>query len=427
MTRLRRALAALAVVCAGAGLVAGCSSSSSSSGANAGGVVTLTVEGWKGGGSEPANVAQVNAAFEKVYPKIKLDYTFVPPNDVYQQKLQAQLLAGTAPDVIMVDPQKVASWGKSGYLADLSQQPWAAGIAANLKPFVSYQGKILASPMELSPVGVYTNMDILAKAGITSAPTDSPTFLSDLAKLKAKGLPGYSLPDAQGYMAEFVMLMSAATTVYQAAPGWDQQFLAGKVNFPQSYQTPLEQIQQLGTRGYVNLKDEVGTDETTTGEPDFIAGKSAFFAGGSWQAEDIEKAGFKLAFIPWPGGSTGSTPSALMFPGTMWAVNASSSQTTAAKDYVNFWSQSANLAPYLQAEAAISPFAGKAVGTDPLLSTMVAAYAAGRFTLMPTNTWLQAAPETQIRSILQGFLLGKTSVSATLQAIQSAATSSSGS
>ena len=414
--RCLRSLALLGTVVAATACVAACSSGSSG---GSSGPVTLTVESWKGGGAEPANVAQVNAAFEKAHPNIKLAFSYVPPNDVYQQKLQSQLLAGDAADVIMVDPQKVQSWGKSGYLSDLSGQPWAHEIAAPLKPFVSYQNKIVASPMELSPVGLYVNTDILAKAGITKAPTDFPTFLGDLAKLKAAGLPGYSFPDSQGYMAEFVMLTSAATTVYRKTPNWDQQFMQGKVNFPSSFQAPLDQIEQVGN--YVNFKDAVGTDETTTGEPDFIAGKSAFYAGGSWLAQAIEKAKSKLAFIPWPGGDTGTQPGALMFPGTMWAVNASTSHAAAAQAYVDFWSQSQHLAPYLSAEAAISPFRSSGVVADPLLSTMSSDYAAGRFALFPTNSWDLAAPETTIRSILQGFLLGKTDVPATLRAIQSAA------
>ncbi|GAA5193385.1 hypothetical protein GCM10023322_55280 [Rugosimonospora acidiphila] len=420
MRFIRPTLALTAALLVAGGSLTACGSGSST---DSSGRTILHVEGWKGGGAEPANVAQVNAAFEKANSNIKLDFSYVPPNDVYQQKLQSQLLASTAADVIMVDPQKVQTWGKSGYLADLSGQSWAGGIAGPLKPFVSYQNKVLASPMELSPVGIYVNLDILAKAGIAAAPTDFPTLLADLGKLKTANQPGFAFPDSQGYMAEFAMLLSAATTVYQQTPDWDQQFMAGKVDFSTAFQTPLEQIQQLGADGYVNFKNAVGTDETTTGEPDFIAGKSAFYAGGSWLAAAIKKPGFKLAFVPWPGGETGTSPSALMFPGTMWAVNARSKVSAAAKAYVDFWSQSQNLAPYLSAEAAISPFQGGAAGTDPLMSTMATAYGAGKFALFPTNTWDLADPETKIRSILQGFLLGKTDVAATLTAIQSAAAS----
>ncbi|MET0134621.1 MAG: ABC transporter substrate-binding protein [Kibdelosporangium sp.] len=417
MRKHRRSLGLAAAVLAAVSTLAACGSDSGP----ADGSVTLHVVSWKGGGAEPANMAQVNDAFAKAHPKIRLDFSYVPPNDVYQQKLQSQLLAGNAPDVIMVDPQKVQAWGRAGYLADLGGQSFASQLSPAVKSFASNQDKLLASPMELNPVGVYVNLDILAKAGVTAPPADFPSFVDVLGKLRAAGQPGYSFPDAQGYMAEFVMLMSAATNVYQRTPEWDQQFMRGEVSFPKDFRTPLEQIERLGRDGYVDFGNSVGTDESTTGQPDFIAGKSAFFAGGSWLAAAIQKAPFRLAFIPWPGGDAGVRPSALLFPGTMWAVNARSEQQDAARQYVDFWSKSENLAPFLAAEAAISPFGGSATDTDPLLATMAKAYADKRFALFPSNTWNLAEPETKIRSALQNFLLGKADVAQTLNAIQDAA------
>jgi raffinose/stachyose/melibiose transport system substrate-binding protein len=384
------------------------------------GTVTLTVVGWKGGGAEPANVAEINAAFEKAHPEIKVEFTHVPPNDVYLQKVQSQLLAGNAADVVMVDPQKVQAWGKSGYFLELGDQGWVSRVSPQVKSFVSYEDKVLASPMELTPIGVYVNLDILAAAGISAPPTDFPGFLDALTKLKGANQPGLAFPDAQGYMAEFVMLMSAATTVYQDTPDWDQQFMRGKVTFPKSYRPPLEQIQQLGTDGHVDFKSAVGTDEATTGQPDFIAGKSAFFAGGSWQAAAIKKAPFKLAFVPWPGGEAGNKPSALLFPGTMWAVNARTEQADAAKKFIDFWAQPENLAPFLSAEEALSPFVGATPDADPLLATMAQAYAEDRYALFPANTWNLAAPEVKVRSILQSFLLGEKDITETLNALQDA-------
>ena len=414
MRKFRRSFGLVAAVLATVTSLSACGSDSGSDGS-----VTLRVVSWKGGGAEPANMAVVNAAFEKAHPEIKLDFTYVPPNDVYQQKLQSQLLAGDAADVLMVDAQKVQTWGKQGYFADLGQEGWTAKIAPSIKAFVTNQDKLIASPMELSPIGVYVNLDILAKAGITAPPTDFPSFLDALGKLKAAGQPGYSFPNQQGYMAEFVMLMSAATTVYQDTPDWDQQFMQGKVTFPKSFRTTLEQIEQLGKDGYVDFANAVGTQEATTGQPDFIAGKSAFFAGGSWLAAAITKAPFTLAYIPWPGGEAASKPSALLFPGTMWAVNASSEQQDAAKQYVDFWSE--NLSPFLSAEAALSPFAGAGTDNEPLLATMAEAYTDKRFALFPANTWNLLAPQAKIRSILQSFMLGESDVTKTLNAIQDAA------
>jgi raffinose/stachyose/melibiose transport system substrate-binding protein len=380
----------------------------------------LHVVGWKGGGAEPANVAEINAAFEKAHPDIELDFQYVPPNDVYLQKVQSQLLAGNAADVVMVDPHKVQSWGRSGYFADLSGERWTGRIAPQVKGFVSYRDKVLAAPMELTPIGVYVNLDILTSAGITTPPTDWPGFLDTLTKLETAGKPGLAFPNAQGTTAEFAMLMSAATTVYRGDPDWDQRFMKGEVTFPRSYRTPLEQIRQLGADGHVDFRTATGTDEATTGQPDFIAGKSAFFVGGSWQAAAMKKAGFTLGFVPWPGGEAGTEPSALLFPGTMWALNASSEQQDAARTYLDFWATSGNLAPFLTAEAAIGPY-GDTPGADPLLATMTAAHAEDRYALFPANTWNLADPEVKIRKVLQGFMLGTTDLETALDEIQKAA------
>lgn len=193
MKRSRRLLAAASTVAALAASLAACGGSSDS--ASADGTVTIHVQGWKGGGSEPANVAAINKAFEKANPKIKVDFEYITANDTYLQKLQPQLLAGKAGDVIMVDSDKVKKWGDSGYLADLSNQSWASKIATDAQPFTQNNGKTFAMPMELIGIGMYANMDLLKKAGITEVPSDWPTFLADLGKLKKAGINPLALPD----------------------------------------------------------------------------------------------------------------------------------------------------------------------------------------------------------------------------------------
>src|SRR3954451_3753282 len=117
--------------------------------AASGPTVTIKVQAWKGGGAEPANVAAVNAAFEKANPDIKVKFEYVPSGPTYAQKLQPELLAGSGPDVMMTDATTVKTWGKSGYLTDLSADPLSAAIQPAAKPFATYQGKVLAAPMEL--------------------------------------------------------------------------------------------------------------------------------------------------------------------------------------------------------------------------------------------------------------------------------------
>jgi maltose-binding protein MalE len=129
---------------------------------------------WKGGGAEPANVAEINKAFEAAHPDIEVDFEYITANDTCVQKLQPELLGGKAGDVIMVDTDKMKKWGASGYLADLSGESWANKIAPDAKPFAQADGKTLAMPMELIGIDLYANMDLLKKAGITEVPADWP-------------------------------------------------------------------------------------------------------------------------------------------------------------------------------------------------------------------------------------------------------------
>jgi raffinose/stachyose/melibiose transport system substrate-binding protein len=403
--------------------VAACGKSDDSGSAtNADKTVTIHVQGWKGGGSEPANIAEINSAFEAAHPKIKVDFEYITSNDPYLQKLQPQLLAGNAGDVIMVDPDKVSKWGTSGYLADLSSEPWAAGIRPETKAFTQNQGKTLAMPMELIGIGLYSNLDLLKKAGIAEVPTTWPDFMTALGKLKAAGINPIALPDKAGWTAESVLTASASTLVYQKNKQWDADFLAGKTTFPTDWNEPLAQLKALSDAGYVNWKNQLGVDEWAQGTQDFSAGKSGFFYQGAWNISTVKKAGVPISFTPWPGGAAGTKPNAMFFTGTMWAVNAKSKQSAAAREYVKFWSDSANLSKYLAAENAVSPFTSGTTPTSAETTNFTTAFSEGRYWVLPSNTWLSGTAETTIGSKLQGYLLGKSDAPQVLKDIQTAAT-----
>ena len=416
MLRPRLGLSVALMLVAGVGLAA-CGSSTSQDSGN--GPVTIRVEGWKGGGSEPANVAAVNAAFEKAYPNIKVNFEYVPANDTYQQKLQPELLAGKAADVIMTDSSRVQTWGKSGYLADLSSTGWASTIKDDVKPYATYNNKVLAAPMELIGIGLYANMDLLAKAGITSVPSTWPDFFADLAKLKTAGVAPLSLPDKSGWTANLVTQAAAATLLYQQSSDWDQQFVQGARTFPQDWEPSLTQLAELSTAGYVDWKTELGVDEWSQGIQGFTAGKSAFWFQGAWNIGAVQKGGFKMAFAPWPAGAAGTQPSSLYFSGTMWSANASSSHLDAAKKYIDFWTKAENLSLYLQAENAVSPYSGGTTPKSDVTTAFVDAFTANRYHLLPSNTWDNGDADTAIGSAIQAYLLGKASAQDTLALIQS--------
>ncbi|WP_406335748.1 ABC transporter substrate-binding protein [Streptomyces sp. NBC_00203] len=419
MKRSGRRLAVATTVIAMAMSLAACGGGSS--GASSDGTVTIHVQAWKGGGAEPANVAEINKAFEKAHPKIKVDFEYTTADPTYTQKLQPELLGGKAGDVLMVDADKMKKWGASGYLADLSGESWASKIASDAKPFAQSDGKTLAMPMELIGIGLYANMDLLKKAGITEVPADWPTFLADLAKVKKAGITPIALPDKSAWTGSSVFQAAGSTLVYQKNKTWDADFLAGKTSFDPDWKGSLEQLKTLEDKGYVNWKNQLGVDEWAQGPQDFSAGKSAFWYQGAWQVSNVKKAGFPVSFAPWPGGAAGTKPNGMLFSGTMWAVNSQSQQGDAAREYVKFWSQSENLAKYLEAEHAESPFTGGTTPESTETTAFTTAFTDGRYRILPSNSWYSTAAETTTGSKIQAYLLGNASAAQTLKDIQTAA------
>ena len=384
--------------------LAGCASAGASSN---GGKTVLKVYGWKGGGTELANVAEVNQAFEKANPDIKLDFQYVPANDTYTQKVQPELLAGKSADVIMTDSSKVNTWGSVGYLEDLSSQPWTKNVLPAAKPFITNKDKVYAEPMELIGISLYANDALLKKAGINAVPVTWPEFEADLQKVKDAGITPIALPNKGAWTGEAALNAIAASLVYQKDKNWDEKFVAGKANFS-DWSSSVEQLMSLQDKGFVDYKNELGVDEWSQGLSDFTAGKSAFYFQGAWNQSAIAKAGIDSRFIPWPATSSASEqPTANLFAGTMWSINAKSTVKSAAEKYLAFWADAKNAAPFLSAENAIAPFQGASSPSTDATKTFVSTVESGNYRILPSNSWFNSTNEGTMGKQVQALMLGQ--------------------
>lgn len=407
--RHKRILALTAVALGTALLVTGCSAAGST---GSDGKTVLTVYGWKGGDAEPANVKEINAAFEKANPNIELKYEFIPSSG-YVQRVQSELLAGNTADVIMTDSAKVQDWGSSGYLEDLSSQSWVSGVRDEIKPFVENSAKTYALPMEVIGISLFANNDLLKQAGISTTPTTWPEFEADLQQVKDAGITPLSLANKGGWTGSSVLNAIAATHVYKDHPSFDKDFLDGKASFS-LWASSAQQMMDLESKGFIDYKNELGVDEWSTGISDFQAGKSAFYLQGAWNQSTFATAGLNDSFIPWPSTDTADS-NANLFVGTMWSVNAKSKVNDAAEKYLEFWSDSSNAVPYLQAENAVSPFSdGESPSTDATKS-FVDAVNAGNYRILPSNTWFSASGEKTLQEQVQALWLGQQNIDQTVK------------
>jgi raffinose/stachyose/melibiose transport system substrate-binding protein len=346
--RLRQRRFAAAAVASAFALVLTACSSSSSPAKTADGKTVLTVVGFEGGGNEIADIPQINAAFEKAHPDIKIDYKYVA-NTEYDAYNNTRLAAGTAADVLMVNKSRMITWQQQGFLADLSDQPWAKRLLPNLAAYTQVKGKTYDFVQQNIPIGLYANLDLLKKAGIPRVPQTWPELISALKTLKAKNIGGLEIPNLKGWNAEQVALALAANLI---DPKWGSGYDNGSSTWAATWAPVIDHLKELLTTGLVDGKTMNGIDPFSQGVSGFAAGKWAFYVDGAWDLkhyQDAAKFGFTLN--PFPAGPAGSTPKTFTFIGSGWSVNAASQQQTAAKSYVDFMAQPAQDSRYLKAES----------------------------------------------------------------------------
>jgi multiple sugar transport system substrate-binding protein len=281
--------AALTVVTAGCG-------NGDDGGGSAGGTTTLTFVN----AQDPGTFDKVIAGFEKANPTIKIKQQVVPFDDL-NSTVQARLGAKDSDiDLYDVDEPRLAAFASRGFLEPLDDLRQQAGdkIDPNALKITSYQNKQYAMPRWTSSQLLYFNKSLLAKANV-KAPSSDPASPITWEQVTADG------KKAQSAGAKYGLIFDQVDRYYQLEPlpaslgagpgltgadmlqpditnaGWTQAF------------TWYHGIFQSGVapRG-------INPEQTPSL---FATGRTAFFAGGPWNAAAFDKdKGVDYAVAPFP-------------------------------------------------------------------------------------------------------------------------------
>lgn len=119
--------------------------------------------------------------------KIKVRMQIIPWG-TYYDKVTLGLAYGGAPQVFVLHVNRFPEFASHGVLntfddlikdsrfpfEDLAPKAWEAA---------HWEGKVQAIPLDVHPLGLYYNLDLFAKAGITRPPTTYKEFIEDAKKL----------------------------------------------------------------------------------------------------------------------------------------------------------------------------------------------------------------------------------------------------
>jgi multiple sugar transport system substrate-binding protein len=192
----RRSLAAVGAL--GALLLAACGGGGGgSSGASnltppaeASGSVVLS--GWASSPAETALLKQVVADFQQKYPKVKVNYQ--PVSGDYPTAMLAKFSARKPPDVFYLDPNFAQDWIKQQLLEPLDDYIAKSNFDTSkffpqlLDEFKGQKdGKTYGLPKDWSPLAMFANTDLLAKAGVTSPPATQDELVAAAKKIQVPG------------------------------------------------------------------------------------------------------------------------------------------------------------------------------------------------------------------------------------------------
>jgi raffinose/stachyose/melibiose transport system substrate-binding protein len=247
-----------------------------------------------------AKVKESMATFEAANPGIKVQVD-VQQMDQTRTVIQTQLRSGEGPDVFVYDtgPGFAGVLAEAGLLYDLSDvytsngwdiYPWA-------KERATYNGKTYCVPDQVEEVGLFVNVDLLTKNGL-SLPANLAEFEAGLKVLKDAGVTPIGFGDQEGWEGGHILSMILAGTV---GPDKVLSMIAGE----SSWDTPevADAIDLFFGRyekeGYVTPSAAGVTYDNSNAE--FYAGNVAYLPTGTWLYTDIEaNSDFQVEFIPFP-------------------------------------------------------------------------------------------------------------------------------
>ena len=205
-SRIARTAAGAAAGLALAATIAACSSSgsSSSTGSSASSTspatiaaalqqpTTLTVWAWA-----PQD-ASIVAAFEKKYPKVKVNLVNAGTATTEYTKLQNAIKAGSgAPDIAQIEYYALPQFALAGALANLSND----GLGSLKSQFstavwdsVNVNGDLVGLPQDTGPMALFYNATVFAKYKLT-VPTTWAQYVADAKKLHAANPKEYITND----------------------------------------------------------------------------------------------------------------------------------------------------------------------------------------------------------------------------------------
>lgn len=273
-------------------------------------------------------------AKEKAAKNIDVDIKLEMPNpDQAKQILQTRLASNDAPDLFTLHAiADVPTYYKAGYLSDLSNQPFVGNLYDGVKKTVTFDGKVVALPLESLEWGYLYNKKIFNDMGL-KPPQTIDEMKAVVEKLKAGKVTPFELSFQEAWIPQLMTALSLGGIVSSEHPDWIEKMNKGEASYKDVADifNIIDIIMQNGTE----KPFEVGG---AAGSTDFANGKAAMWVQGPWQSEAILKVNpnFDLGVAPLPVSNNPKGTMINLSTSTSLAVSPTSKNKEVALDLLNY-------------------------------------------------------------------------------------------
>jgi len=256
-------------------------------------------------------------------------------NSAYKTKIKAAVAANDMPDIFFTwSCAFLGDFVSAGrvYCVDEEYKKYASQLPEVMMGNVKYDGKYYGVPTTMNIVGMFCNMELLAKVGYTEVPATYEELIACCDKLVAAdiipfGCSGKETWCVTEYLESIIEKTAGATAlngIFAGRDSWNNADVSKAVGIFQS---------MIEKKYFDPAGATLGNNEV---KENFMAGKYAFYMNGTWNCADFANAGLadkvKVSEFPVIDSSKSKLGELIGGPSDTIAVAASSKNTAAAAE-----------------------------------------------------------------------------------------------
>lgn len=339
-----------------------------------------------------SSLAPLVANFERVYPNIHLNFTYIP-NVTYQSVLLTDIQGGNMPDLVETQAGASSSYAvfalaSQGKFADLTGSPWGKRVPPKYFKYIQVKRHTYAFPMGYSLAGLIYNVDLLHQLGL-SLPTTFADLVAMCPKVSAAGKVTIASPWAVPTGPIDMMAAIEPNFVYNLDPNWTLERIQHKVTFASSplWQRLLRVITQLRDANCYQPHPEA--TGTSAAQGMLANGQALFYVGATQEISQSKLLNptANLAQAPFPADKASDTTAGYTTDSTLVAAAADSPNLASAKTFIAFAARPAQNELYAKVSSQLTGYDVIHGIVPSYLSAYVPFLKAGRVLLTPHTGW----------------------------------------